>query len=91
MSLTLTTAGLDVTDLQPIPAGHPLVLFRNCAIVPHIASASVVTRGRMAAANLLAGLHSTRSGEDPETILPHDAQQDADLEASPDCAEDLSL
>jgi lactate dehydrogenase-like 2-hydroxyacid dehydrogenase len=56
-------AGLDVTEPEPLPAGHPLVQLPNCLVVPHIASASRVTRGRMAAmaaANLLAGLRGER-------------------------------
>ena len=53
-------AGLDVTDPEPLPAGHPLYGFPNCLITPHIASATLTTRGKMAemaADNLLAGLH----------------------------------
>jgi glyoxylate reductase len=56
-------AGLDVTEPEPLPADHPLVALPNCVVVPHIASASRVTRDRMAAmaaANLLAGLHGDR-------------------------------
>ncbi|MGI8830509.1 MAG: 2-hydroxyacid dehydrogenase [Candidatus Limnocylindria bacterium] len=56
-------AGLDVTDPEPLPATHPLVQLPNCVVVPHIASASKVTRGKMAAmaaANLLAGLRGER-------------------------------
>ena len=56
-------AGLDVTEPEPLPAGHPLVQLPNCVVVPHIASASRVTRDRMAemaAANLLAGLRGDR-------------------------------
>ncbi|CAN5862580.1 D-glycerate dehydrogenase [soil metagenome] len=56
-------AALDVTDPEPLPADHPLVGLPNCLIVPHIASASVVTRGKMAkmaADNLLAGLRGER-------------------------------
>ena len=52
-------AGLDVTEPEPLPVDHPLVHLPNCVVVPHIASASRVTRDRMAemaAANLLAGL-----------------------------------
>ncbi|MGH2417102.1 MAG: 2-hydroxyacid dehydrogenase [Candidatus Limnocylindria bacterium] len=56
-------AGLDVTEPEPLPADHPLVGLPNCVVVPHIASASRVTRDRMAqmaAANLLAGLRGDR-------------------------------
>jgi lactate dehydrogenase-like 2-hydroxyacid dehydrogenase len=52
-------AALDVTDPEPLPASHLLVQLPNCIVVPHIASASRVTRGKMAAmaaANLLAGV-----------------------------------
>jgi len=52
-------AALDVTDPEPIPMDDPLVGLDNCLIVPHIASATRATRGRMAemaAANLLAGV-----------------------------------
>ncbi len=52
-------AGLDVTDPEPIPMDDPLVGLDNCLIVPHIASASRATRGKMAAmaaANLIAGV-----------------------------------
>ncbi len=52
-------AALDVTDPEPIAMDDPLVGLDNCLIVPHIASASRTTRGKMAAmaaANLLAGV-----------------------------------
>lgn len=61
-------AGLDVTDPEPLPADHPLVALPNCTVVPHIASATVVTRDRMAtlaARNLLAALN----GDTPEAIV----------------------
>ncbi len=56
-------AGLDVTDPEPLPPDHPLLTLPNAVVVPHIASASRATRGRMAemaAANLLAGLRGER-------------------------------
>jgi lactate dehydrogenase-like 2-hydroxyacid dehydrogenase len=52
-------AALDVTDPEPLPAGHPLVAMENCLVVPHIASASIRTRTAMsslAVDNLVAGL-----------------------------------
>lgn len=55
----IRAAGLDVTDPEPISVDDPLLTLPNIIIVPHIASASVHTRNRMAeiaADNLLAGL-----------------------------------
>jgi phosphoglycerate dehydrogenase-like enzyme len=52
-------AGLDVTDPEPLPADHPLLDAPNLLVVPHIGSATVRTRERMAAMaadNLLAAL-----------------------------------
>jgi len=52
-------AALDVTEPEPIPADSPLLGLDNIVVVPHIASASVATRGKMAqmaAENLIAGL-----------------------------------
>jgi glyoxylate reductase len=56
---TIGGAALDVTEPEPLPADSPLVSLPNCIVVPHIASASGVTRGQMAeitARNLIAGL-----------------------------------
>ncbi|MCA9472095.1 MAG: D-glycerate dehydrogenase [Nitrospirales bacterium] len=56
-------AALDVTDPEPIPVNDRLLTLSNCLIVPHIASASVATRSKMAvmtADNLLAGLKGER-------------------------------
>ncbi len=66
---TIWAAGLDVTDPEPIPMDDPLVGLDNCLIVPHIASASRATRGKMAmmaAANLIAGVR----GEPLPTQVP---------------------
>ena len=62
-------AALDVTDPEPIPMDDPLVALDNCLVVPHIASASRATRGKMAAmaaANLIAGVR----GEPLPTEVP---------------------
>uniref|UniRef100_A0A914XEC2 Glyoxylate reductase/hydroxypyruvate reductase n=1 Tax=Plectus sambesii TaxID=2011161 RepID=A0A914XEC2_9BILA len=52
-------AGLDVTDPEPLPTDHRLLTLKNCVVLPHIGSATVATRMRMAslaAENILAGL-----------------------------------
>jgi lactate dehydrogenase-like 2-hydroxyacid dehydrogenase len=56
-------AALDVTDPEPLPPEHRLYSLDNCLIIPHLGSASVQTRSKMAemaAANLLAGLRGER-------------------------------
>jgi glyoxylate reductase len=52
-------AALDVTDPEPLPADHPLLDAPNLLVVPHVGSATVQTRAKMAAMaveNLLAAL-----------------------------------
>ncbi|MBK8538805.1 MAG: D-glycerate dehydrogenase [Ardenticatenia bacterium] len=56
-------AGLDVTAVEPIPMDSPLLTLPNCLILPHVGSATVATRRKMAlmaADNLLAGLAGKR-------------------------------
>ena len=64
-------AGLDVTDPEPLPSDHPLVSLPNCTVVPHIASATVTSRNRMAslaASNVLDVLN----GNEPRAIVNPD-------------------
>jgi glyoxylate reductase len=52
-------AALDVTEPEPLPADHPLLDAPNLLVVPHVGSATVRTRAKMAAMavdNLLAAL-----------------------------------
>jgi glyoxylate reductase len=56
-------AALDVTDPEPLPAGHPLLDAPNLLVLPHLGSATNATRARMAdiaVDNLLAGLAGER-------------------------------
>jgi glyoxylate reductase len=59
----IAQAALDVTDPEPIRPDDPLLELDNITIVPHIGSATVQTREKMAtmaAANLIAGLKDER-------------------------------
>lgn len=40
-------AGLDVTDPEPLPAGHPLLDRENVIVTPHIASSTAIGRRRL--------------------------------------------
>jgi glyoxylate reductase len=66
-------AGLDVTDPEPLPADHPLLTLENVVVCPHIASASIQTRTKMAilaAENIVAVL----SGQKAKTPLNPEVQ-----------------
>lgn len=41
-------AGLDVFELEPLPQNHPLTMFKNVVLAPHIASATYESRFEMA-------------------------------------------
>lgn len=56
----IAAAGLDVTLPEPLPPDHKLLQLSNCVVLPHIASASVATRSKMAviaAENVIAGVN----------------------------------
>ena len=55
----IASAGLDVTDPEPLPRDHPLLGLDNVTILPHLGSATIETRRQMAeisVRNLLLGL-----------------------------------
>ena len=56
-------AGIDVYDQEPLPLDDPLLTLDNVVLTPHVASATVATRGRMAALaaeNAVAAVRGTR-------------------------------
>ena len=68
-------AGLDVTEVEPIPMDDPLLTLDNVIIAPHIGSASFATRTKMAfmaVENLLAGL---RGELPPNCVNPDSLKQ----------------
>jgi glyoxylate reductase len=55
----IAAAGLDVFEVEPLPSDSALLELENAVLLPHIGSASVATRTKMAvlaAENLVAGL-----------------------------------
>ena len=66
-------AALDVTEPEPIPLSDPLLTLNNILIVPHIASASVATRTKMAmmaVENLLGALKGERPSHAVNSFIP---------------------
>lgn len=58
-SRVIAAAALDVTDPEPLPRDHGLLRLDNVVITPHLGSATIETRRKMAelsVENLLAGL-----------------------------------
>jgi glyoxylate reductase len=72
----LGAAALDVTEPEPLPRDHPLLAMPNVVITPHLGSATVETRRRMAelsVENLLAGL---RGEPLPNSVSPAPRDRD---------------
>jgi phosphoglycerate dehydrogenase-like enzyme len=65
---SIAAAALDVTDPEPMPADDPLLTLENCIVTPHIASASVATRSRMAMLAAEQLVHGLR-GDTPTNVV----------------------
>ena len=64
-------AGLDVTDPEPLPAGHPLWSIPNCVITPHIGNTQEMARPLLSA-RITENVRRWSAGE--ELIGPVDPQ-----------------
>lgn len=72
-------AALDVFEQEPLPPDHPLTKLDNIVLAPHIASATIEARQRMAelaAKNLIAVL----KGEDPPALVNPEVKKVRPLE-----------
>lgn len=66
----IAAAALDVTEPEPLPRDHTLLSLPNVVVTPHLGSATVETRRRMAELsvdNLMAGLRGQRL---PHPVVP---------------------
>ncbi|MEV5028100.1 2-hydroxyacid dehydrogenase [Paenibacillus sp. LPE1-1-1.1] len=66
---TISAAGLDVYEIEPIPADHPFLKMDNVLTLPHIGSATKATRfdmAMLAAQNLVDAI----TGQTPAHIVP---------------------
>ena len=58
-SKKIAMAGLDVMTPEPLPTDHPMTKLKNCVLIPHIGSATLQTRTKMAtltAENIIQGI-----------------------------------
>jgi D-3-phosphoglycerate dehydrogenase len=65
----LAGAGLDVTEPEPLPVGHPLLMHPRVVVTPHIASSTAIGRRRLyqhAIEHALATLSGTPTSLVPE-------------------------
>ncbi len=67
----LAGAGLDVTDPEPLPPGHPLLARDDVIVTPHIASSTVVGKHRMFVMAVEQALMALR-GERPTHLVNPD-------------------
>lgn len=63
-------AGLDVTNPEPMRPDSPLLQMENVAVLPHIGSATVETRDKMAGLAAMNIIEFYRSGHVPHIVNP---------------------
>jgi phosphoglycerate dehydrogenase-like enzyme len=67
----LASAGLDVTDPEPLPAGHPLWELGNCLITPHTANTEAMAIPLLAG-RITANVRHFAAGEPLEGVVDPD-------------------
>ncbi len=60
---TIGGAGLDVTEPEPLPAGHPLFGLPNCFITPHVGNTPEMAKPLLAA-RITANVRRFAEGEE---------------------------
>jgi glyoxylate reductase len=69
----IAAAGLDVAEVEPMPPDDPLLMLDNVIITPHVGSASVATRAKMAEMAVESILQALR-GEMPSHCVNPEAR-----------------
>lgn len=65
----IAAAGLDVTEPEPLPVGHPLLVHPRTVITPHIASSTHAGRRRLFA-HAIVNAKAVLAGEPCASIIP---------------------
>jgi len=68
----IAAAGLDVAEVEPVPGDDPLLTLDNVVITPHVGSASVATRAKMAEM-AVESIHQALRGELPAHCVNSEA------------------
>lgn len=74
----LRAVGLDVTDPEPLPVGHPLLDFENVLISPHVAAWTKEAKGRMLS-EAIDQVLSVMAGRRPSYLLNPEVLERAGL------------
>ena len=74
----LRAVGLDVTDPEPLPVGHPLLAFENVLISPHVAAWTKEAKGRMLS-EAIDQVLSVMAGRRPSYLLNPEVLERAGL------------
>lgn len=74
----LRAVGLDVTDPEPLPVGHPLLAFENVLVSPHVAAWTMEAKGRMLA-EAISQVLSVMAGRRPSYLVNPEVMERAGL------------